>query len=77
MKVFDGFAPQDDLEPGDVAVALDPQERLGERTWLVFIQGDGTLEGDTVQLGLFWERSHAVMFAAEIDVCRRTRGIMA
>ena len=28
--------------------------------------GDGTLEGDTVQCGLFWEREHAILFAERL-----------
>jgi len=67
MRIFDGVAKQKDLRAGDVVVALDPQERLGRSTWTVFVQGDGTLEGDTVQRGLFWNKEDAMMFAAAIE----------
>ena len=58
---------QDWPEPGMVYVCLDPQKRLGEKTWSVSIMGNGTLEGDTVQQGLFWQRDNAVLFAETLD----------
>ncbi|MHB1419527.1 MAG: hypothetical protein ACYCX4_08025 [Bacillota bacterium] len=54
---------QDWPEPGTVYVCLDPQKRLGDRTWSVSVMGDGTAEGDTVLLGLFWQQENAAMFA--------------
>ena len=48
---------------GEIYVCLDPQHRLGKRTWVVAEMGDGTLKGDTIQLGLFWEKGDALGFA--------------
>lgn len=31
--------------------------------WLVFMQGDGSMLGDSVSLGLFWRKEHADLFA--------------
>jgi len=50
-------------ETGEIYIALDPQNRLGVQTWLVARMGDGTLQGDTIQLGLFWKIENARIFA--------------
>ena len=60
MKVFDRVVKDGEVEKGEVVVAHDPQKRLGDPTWLVFVQGDGTLEGDTVEKGLFWDKELAL-----------------
>lgn len=62
-------------KPGDLCVGLDPQCRLGDRTWLVFIESDGTLERDTVQLGLFWDREVAEFFMGSIARSAALEGI--
>jgi hypothetical protein len=54
------------LPAGSIVIAPDPQERLGEETWCVYRQGDGTFENDNVQLGLFWQSDHARLFAAAV-----------
>lgn len=48
---------------GQLYICLDSQKRLGPETWSVSIMGDGTLQGDTVQLGLFWRIENARLFA--------------
>lgn len=59
--------PQQDWPPAGavyVYVSKDCQHRLGPwPAWVVATMGDGTLEGDTVQHGIFWHRDDAVMFA--------------
>lgn len=56
--------PYEDLpNPGQLYICLDPQKRLGEKTWSVSLMGNGTSEGDTVQLGLFWRIENARLFA--------------
>jgi len=60
--------PQDLWPPaGAIHVCLDPQKRLGPETWSVSIMGDGTLEGDTVQMGLFWSKANALLFAKALN----------
>ena len=54
---------QDWPEPGMVFICLDPQKRLGEKTWQVAVMGDGTLEDDIEALGLFWDLIRAIIFA--------------
>jgi len=36
---------------------------VGHSGYAVSVMGDGTLEGDTVQMGLFWTRRNAELFA--------------
>ena len=56
--------PTQDWPPaGAVYVCEDCQHRCGSESWVVSIMGDGTLEGDTVQLGIFWRKENAVLFA--------------
>ena len=62
-KKWNEIDPQDWPEVGEIYICLDPQKRLGEETWIVSIMGDGTSEGDTVELGLFWKIEHAKLFA--------------
>jgi hypothetical protein len=50
-------------EEGMVYICKDVQRRLMPECWTVSIMGDRTLEGDTVQLGLFWKKENAVIFA--------------
>lgn len=52
----------------EIFICLDPQKRLGNWTWVVSIMGDQTLEGDIVQLGLFWQKGNAVLFAGAKEV---------
>jgi len=73
MKTYTGYlltdyVPENDWpEAGEIYVALDLQNRLGPQTWLVAVMGDGTCQGDTVQLGLFWEVGIAVYFALMLN----------
>ena len=73
MKTFNGYLipeyVQEDDWPdiGEIFVALDQQNRLGPETWLVAVQGDGTAQGDTVQLGLFWWKQVAIKFVETIE----------
>lgn len=58
---------EEDLPKKDsICVYKDPRRRLGPATWIVSKMGDGTLENDTVQLGLFWRLSAARVFAAAV-----------
>jgi len=50
-------------QPGDIYICLDPQKRLGERTWSVGIMGDGSMPQDNISLGLFWRIELAQRFA--------------
>ena len=50
-------------EAGQIFICQDEGDTLGPSTWSVAIQGDGTLEGDTVNLGLFWELEEALTYA--------------
>lgn len=50
-------------EVGQIYVTQDSHKRLGDITWVVARMGDGTLEGDTIQLGLFWELPLALFCA--------------
>jgi len=47
----------------EIFICYDPQKRLGNWTWIVSIMGDGTLENDIIQLGLFWQKGNAILFA--------------
>jgi len=68
VKIYDGYLieeyvkEQDWPDIGEVYMALDLQNRLGPQTWLVAIMGDGTSQGDTVQLGLFWKYEYGLHF---------------
>ena len=44
---------------GEIYMCLDPQKRLGEKTWSVGIMGDGSLPRDSISLGLFWRENIA------------------
>ena len=69
MKFYDGHLIEEYVdeadwpEIGEVFICLDPQHRLGTDTWVVALQGDGTLIGDSTQLGLFWKKEYALHFA--------------
>lgn len=69
MKTYDGYLRNEYVdeqnwpEIGEIYIALDPQNRLGPQTWVVAIMGDGTSQGDTTQLGLFWKKENALIFA--------------
>ena len=62
-KEWQDIPTQDWPPAGAVFVCRDPQRRTAPECWNVAIMGNGTLEGDTVQLGLFWHREDAVLFA--------------
>ena len=68
MKIFTGYLiPEyvsEDEWPdiGELFLSLDLQNRLGPQTWIVAIQGDGTSQKDSVQLGLFWSVRIATEF---------------
>ena len=47
---------------GQQAVRMPPFKKSWPGSCAVFQQGDGTLEGDTVCLGLFWQREKAELF---------------
>jgi hypothetical protein len=72
MKIFNGYLTETYVKEhdwpamGEIFVGLDQQNRLGPQTWLVAIQGDGTLQGDTQLLGLFWKQNLAIRFAGDI-----------
>jgi len=77
MKIFEHHwtkkVPREQWpQPGEIYICLDPQQQLGPETWLVSCMGDGTLKGDTVQLGLFWKKELAVEFAKDIELTRKT-----
>ena len=57
--------PHQDWPPaGAVYVCRDCQRRLGPwPAWVVATMGDGTLDGDTLQHGIFWRREDAELFA--------------
>ena len=78
MKIYTGYLMYekegDYPEVGEIYLALDPQNRLGPQTWLVSVMGDGTSEGDTVQLGLFWRAGIATEFLLLLN---RRPGILA
>jgi len=56
---------------GSVYLAKAEQQRSGNwpGNFAVFRQGDGTLEGDTVCLGLFWNLEKAELF--RVAVCEK------
>ena len=70
MKVYDGYLIEEYVKEEDwpdineVYVALDIQNTLGGQTWLVAVMGDGTSQGDSVRLGLFWKHEYALHFAS-------------
>lgn len=72
MKVYDKpwneIARKDWPMVGEAYVCLDPQKTLGEETWSVSILGDGSLNGDTLQLGLFWGKETAIFVAEQITI---------
>lgn len=60
-KTMDHFIEPKYPKPGDVVIANNIQTSWpGE--FIVFIEGDGTLEGDTRVLGLFWREEDARLF---------------
>jgi len=67
FKVYDRLLQQTDErdwpQAGDVYVAPDGQQRCGPGSWVVAVMGDGTFEGDTEQLGIFWHKGNAMLFA--------------
>ena len=67
MKIYTGYMmyekEEDWPDVGEIFVCLDVQNRLGPQTWLIGVQGDGTSQGDTVQICLFWEVYTAVKVA--------------
>lgn len=69
MRTYDGYLIEEYVnefdwpEIGEIYIALDLQNRLGPQTWLVAIMGDGTSQGDAIQLGLFWKYEYALHFA--------------
>ena len=73
MKIFTGYLiPEyvsEDEWPdiGELFMSLDLQNRLGSQTWLVAIEGDGTLQEDTVQIGLFWSVGIATDFILMLE----------
>lgn len=70
VVVFDDWWPEVDPKrwpvAGSVVVCKDAKVRLGGRTWLVAIMGDGKLAGDMVPRGLFWQLRDALTFAQVI-----------
>lgn len=75
IRIYDGkwqYIPKEQWPtPGEIYVCQDPQDTLGEETWVVAAMGDGTAEGDTVNLGMFWDKGIAVdvaeMISSEVD----------
>ena len=57
---------QDRPENGELFMCLDSCKNIGEDTWMVAQMGDGTLSGDLVRLGLFWERKFGELFLQAI-----------
>jgi len=53
--------PIQDYPVGGLCVCLDPQKRLGEKTWSVLEVNSS--EGPPNALGLFWDKDMAVWFA--------------
>lgn len=48
------------MTDGTVVICYDSQDRLGKKTWVVFVKFMGM---DLVQLGIFWKLEHADLFA--------------
>lgn len=82
-KLWNEIDEKDWPDNDEIFICLDPQKRLGNWTWSVSRMGNRTLEGDIVQLGLFYQKNHAIMFAKVYEggkygeVCKRLfhRGI--
>lgn len=70
VAVFDDWWPEVDPKrwpvAGSVVVCRDAKVRLGSRSWMVSIMGDGKLAGDMVTRGLFWQLQDALIFARAI-----------
>jgi len=57
----------DDLPPkGEPLVCLDPQKRLGEKTWSVLISEGRNNVADAI--GLFWNREDAIFLALQLEL---------
>lgn len=54
---------QDFPEKDNVMICLDPQKRLGEKTWAVLITTGSEPEIPAKAQGLFWDQERAVIFA--------------
>lgn len=71
IVVFDEHWPEVDPEmwpvAGSVVVCKDAKVRLGSRSWMVSIMGDGKLAGDMIQRGLFWQLRDALTFSRAIQ----------
>ena len=73
MKIFTGYliteyVPEDEWpDVGELYMALDQQNRLGPQTWLVAVQGEGTMQEDSVRIGLFWRAGIATDFIVMLD----------
>ena len=53
--------------PGEVYVGKAKRGTFGEQTYGVYLQGDNTLTGDTVTLGLFFNKQLAIDFLRSIE----------
>lgn len=61
-----------EMVAGQFYIVKDKQERVGPDGLLVIRQGDGSLAGDTVQLGIFWQPDMAKKFLDAL-IPKRTR----
>lgn len=59
-----------EFRPDDVIVSLDPQERLGEKTYVVSTIDDNGR--DLTQRSLFWHEAHAFDYAHHLRDCSAT-----
>lgn len=71
MKIYDKYWDQiDRLEwpaVGEIFVCKSSHPKLYPESWLVAVQGDGTLAGDTILRGIFWAQADAIDFARMLD----------
>jgi len=79
MKVYTTFwqnIPQNEWpKQGEIYICLDPQKRLGPKTWSVsqFWEQDGTNgidHCDIIGRGLFWTKEDAILFAGILEKVR-------
>ena len=66
-KLWNEIEEKDWPDIDEIYICLDPQKTLGLGTFSVSRMGNGTLEGDTVELGLFWQKNHAMLFAESYE----------
>ena len=58
---------------GGVIVCLDPQKRLGAKTWAVLTAVSDEGISPALAKGLFWDREEAEIFASVISLSKSER----